>query len=365
MKLRISAHRRQHGCLRSGGTSAAERPRNPRRTRAPQDRHRAAAVGRRGRQRRSDRATASSSPSTQANAAGGVGGYTLEDNIQDDAVNGAARPGAGRQRTCRPSSPTLPSSAWSAPSTRTWRAAQIPVTQRGRPGAVQPGEHGHRPDQGGLRQVPRQTNPDKRNYFRVATPDDIQGPAMARLRLQRSGRHKASSSMTPRRSASASRTRSATSSSSSAAPSSSATATTPRRPPTSRRSSPRVKAIEPGRRLLRRRRRSPAAASSEADGPAGLQHPVRRSRRHRGPRPRRPTGAFITLAGVENSGDTLRHGRPASTTSRTRARSPTDYKAHVQGRPGRLQRAGAYACAQASCDGHRRRRSAAARRSRR
>ena len=44
---------------------------------------------------------------------------------------------------------------------------------------MQPGEHEPGPDQGRRGRALRAANPDKINYIRVATTDDIQGPAVA------------------------------------------------------------------------------------------------------------------------------------------------------------------------------------------
>ena len=73
---------------------------------------------------------------------------------------------------------------------------------------------------GDRRPGPARKKPDKIAYIRVATTDDIQGPAVAQYASTRSGSRTSRSSTTPRPSARASRTRSRPSGRSSAGPSS-------------------------------------------------------------------------------------------------------------------------------------------------
>jgi branched-chain amino acid transport system substrate-binding protein len=113
----------------------------------------------------------------EANAAGGAGGYKVEINKQDDAVNGAHDPkqGASNAQTLVADEAVV---GMVGPFNSNVARAQIPVTNEAGLAQCSPANTGVDLTKEGSEKL-RPKNPDKRNYFRVATPDDIQGPAGA------------------------------------------------------------------------------------------------------------------------------------------------------------------------------------------
>jgi branched-chain amino acid transport system substrate-binding protein len=113
----------------------------------------------------------------EANAAGGVAGYKIEINKQDDAVNGAHDPkqGASNAQTLVADEAVV---GMVGPFNSNVARAQIPVTNEAGLAQCSPANTGVDLTKEGSDKY-RPKNPDKRNYFRVATPDDIQGPAGA------------------------------------------------------------------------------------------------------------------------------------------------------------------------------------------
>jgi branched-chain amino acid transport system substrate-binding protein len=111
----------------------------------------------------------------EANAAGGVGGYKVDINKQDDAVNGAHDPkqGASNAQTLAADEAVV---GMVGPFNSNVARAQIPVTNEAGLAQCSPANTGVDLTKEGSDKY-RPKNPDKRNYFRVATPDDIQGPA--------------------------------------------------------------------------------------------------------------------------------------------------------------------------------------------
>jgi branched-chain amino acid transport system substrate-binding protein len=114
----------------------------------------------------------------EANAKGGVGGYRLELNVQDDAVAGKNNPEQGaKNMTTLVSDPDVV--AVIGPYNSAVAKAQIPISNEA--GVLQCSPANTNPD---LTKPPaaldlRKAKPDKPNYVRVATTDDIQGPAGA------------------------------------------------------------------------------------------------------------------------------------------------------------------------------------------
>ena len=113
----------------------------------------------------------------EANAAGGVGGYTVEINNQDDAVNGVHNPdqGATNARTLVADEAVV---GMVGPFNSNVARAIIPITNEAGLAQCSPANTGVDLTKEGS-EVYRPQNPDQRNYFRLAAPDDIQGPAMA------------------------------------------------------------------------------------------------------------------------------------------------------------------------------------------
>ncbi|HEX6654715.1 MAG TPA: branched-chain amino acid ABC transporter substrate-binding protein, partial [Candidatus Limnocylindria bacterium] len=113
----------------------------------------------------------------EANADGGVGGYQVELNIQDDAVNGLHNPdqGATNAGTLVADQAVV---GMVGPFNSNVARAQIPVTNEGGLAQCSPANTGVDLTKEGS-EVYRPSKPDQRNYFRLAAPDDIQGPAMA------------------------------------------------------------------------------------------------------------------------------------------------------------------------------------------
>lgn len=113
----------------------------------------------------------------QANKNNTVPGYTLAENNQDDAVNGVrdADKGASNMRTLVADTAVL---GVVGPLNSSVARAEIPVSNEA--GLVQcsPANTGTDLTQAGYEKY-ASAHPDKRNYFRVAAPDNIQGPAMA------------------------------------------------------------------------------------------------------------------------------------------------------------------------------------------
>jgi branched-chain amino acid transport system substrate-binding protein len=111
----------------------------------------------------------------EANKAGGVGGYTIADNTQDDAVNGAHDPNQGAKNIG-----TLAADAdvigVVGPFNSSVARAEIPVSNEAGLAQCSPANTGVDLTQTGS-EAYRPKNPNVRNYFRVATPDNIQGPA--------------------------------------------------------------------------------------------------------------------------------------------------------------------------------------------
>jgi branched-chain amino acid transport system substrate-binding protein len=114
----------------------------------------------------------------EANEKGGVAGYRLELNVQDDAVAGKNNPeqGAKNMQTLAQDADVI---AVVGPYNSAVAKAQIPVSNDA--GLTQCSPANTNPD---LTKPPaaldlRKAKPDKPNYVRVATTDDIQGPAGA------------------------------------------------------------------------------------------------------------------------------------------------------------------------------------------
>jgi branched-chain amino acid transport system substrate-binding protein len=113
----------------------------------------------------------------QANSKNLIPGYTVEVNSQDDAVNGVhdSDKGAANMKTLVADTAVL---GVVGPFNSGVARAEIPVSNEA--GLVQcsPANTGVDLTQAGS-DVYRFNKQDKRNYFRVAAPDNIQGPAMA------------------------------------------------------------------------------------------------------------------------------------------------------------------------------------------
>ncbi len=115
----------------------------------------------------------------EANAAGGVGGYTVELNTQDDAVAGVPKPEQGAQNVT-----TLVNDeaviGMVGPFNSGVARAEIPITNAAGLAQCSPANTGVDLTKEGSEKY-RPEKPEARNYFRVATPDDIQGPAVAQI----------------------------------------------------------------------------------------------------------------------------------------------------------------------------------------
>jgi branched-chain amino acid transport system substrate-binding protein len=121
----------------------------------------------------------------EANANGGVGGYTVDLNIQDDAVNGLHNPdqGATNAGTLVADQAVV---GMVGPFNSNVARAEIPVTNEGGLAQCSPANTGVDLTKDGS-EVYRPSKPDARNYFRLAAPDDIQGPAMATFDFEELG----------------------------------------------------------------------------------------------------------------------------------------------------------------------------------
>jgi len=114
----------------------------------------------------------------QINAAGGVGGYQLDINQQDDAVNGVHDPqqGATNLQTLVADTTVI---GVVGPFNSGVAKAEIPISNAAGLLMCSPANTNN-----GVTQPPegdkyRQANPTKISYIRTATPDSIQGPSMA------------------------------------------------------------------------------------------------------------------------------------------------------------------------------------------
>jgi branched-chain amino acid transport system substrate-binding protein len=114
----------------------------------------------------------------EANAAGGVQGYRLIENAKDDAVNGVHNENQGATNVG-----TIIAEgavAMVGPFNSSVARAQIPITNEAGLPQCSPANTGVDLTKEGSEQW-RPAKPDVRNYFRVATPDDTQGPGLAQF----------------------------------------------------------------------------------------------------------------------------------------------------------------------------------------
>jgi branched-chain amino acid transport system substrate-binding protein len=105
--------------------------------------------------------------------------YTVSTNVQDDALNGVHDPqtGANNAQTLTADEMVV---GMVGPFNSNVARAIIPVTNEFGLAQCSPSNTGVDLTKEGSEQY-RPANPDQRNYFRVATPDDIQGPAGAQF----------------------------------------------------------------------------------------------------------------------------------------------------------------------------------------
>ena len=130
------------------------------------------------------RATVRCWPSRRPTRAGTVGATRSRRSSSDHARQRPVRRAAGRQGHADVVADTAVVGVIGPFNSAVAKVAD-PDRQRGRPDPVQPGQHQPGPDQGrGRRARPAAKNPDKINYVRVATTDDIQGPAVAQYAYQ-------------------------------------------------------------------------------------------------------------------------------------------------------------------------------------
>jgi branched-chain amino acid transport system substrate-binding protein len=123
----------------------------------------------------------------QANTANAVAGYTFDVNNQDDAVNGVHDPdkGAANMRILAADTAVLGVvGAFNSGVSR----FEIPVSNEAGLAQCSPANTGTDLTQAGSEQY-RFNGQDKRNYFRVAAPDNIQGPAGADYTYNDLGKH--------------------------------------------------------------------------------------------------------------------------------------------------------------------------------
>ena len=121
----------------------------------------------------------------QANAAGKLSGYTLVDNTQDDAVAGVPTPQQGATNMATLVADDAVMGVVGAFNSGVSRF-EIPVSNAAGLAQCSPANTGTDLTQAGSEKY-RPEKPDQRNYFRVATPDNIQGPAGAALAYNEAG----------------------------------------------------------------------------------------------------------------------------------------------------------------------------------
>ena len=112
----------------------------------------------------------------QANDKKLIPGYTIEVNSQDDAVNGVHNPDKGRANMQALASDTAVLGVV-GPFNSNVARAEIPVSNEAGLSQCSPANTGVDLTQEGSEQYRSAGKP--RNYFRLAAPDNIQGPAMA------------------------------------------------------------------------------------------------------------------------------------------------------------------------------------------
>jgi branched-chain amino acid transport system substrate-binding protein len=124
----------------------------------------------------------------QRNAEGGVQGWTLVENVKDDAVNGVHNENQGATNVT-----TLigeGAAAMVGPFNSSVARAQIPVTNEAGLPQCSPANTAVDLTGEGSEQW-RPANPDVRNYFRVASRDDVQGPGLAQYAYNNLGKRTA------------------------------------------------------------------------------------------------------------------------------------------------------------------------------
>ena len=124
----------------------------------------------------------------QANANKVVPDYTIEFNSQDDAVNGVHNPDKGRANMQALVSDTAVLGVV-GPFNSNVARAEIPVSSEAGLAQCSPANTGVDLTQAGSEQYRSAGKP--RNYFRLAAPDNIQGPAMANYDYTDLGKHTA------------------------------------------------------------------------------------------------------------------------------------------------------------------------------
>lgn len=120
----------------------------------------------------------------EANAAGGANGYKIDSNIQDDAVAGVHNPeqGAGNAQTLTADEAVV---GMVGPFNSNVARAIIPVTNEAGLAECSPANTAVDLTKTGSEKYRKS---DTRNYFRVATPDDVQGPAGAQYAFKDLGK---------------------------------------------------------------------------------------------------------------------------------------------------------------------------------
>lgn len=123
----------------------------------------------------------------EANAAGGAGGYKLEANVQDDAASGVHDPqqGARNAQTLTADEAVV---GMVGPFNSNVARAIIPVTNEAGLAQCSPSNTAVDLTKEGSDKYRKS---DTRNYFRVATPDDVQGPAGAQYAFKQLGKKSA------------------------------------------------------------------------------------------------------------------------------------------------------------------------------
>jgi branched-chain amino acid transport system substrate-binding protein len=114
----------------------------------------------------------------QQNAKGGIGGYTLEINVQDDAVNGVHDPqqGAKNMQTLVAEPKVI---GVVGPYNSGVAQAEIPISNEAGLLMCSPANTAVEVTQPPEGDKYRAAHPDKISYIRTASPDNIQGPAGA------------------------------------------------------------------------------------------------------------------------------------------------------------------------------------------
>ena len=249
-----------------------------------------------------------------------LGGYTIDIPTSRTTPSTASTTRSRAPRTCQTLVDDDQRRRHGRPVQLERRPGRDPGQQRGRPAPVQPGQHQRRPDQAGVGALDSARQPDQDRLRPRRHHGRQPGPGGAEYASTTSAsRSRATSSMTPRRSARASPTASGSDVQKLGGTIVKRDGAPPRTPRTTR-AHHRRQGRQPRRRLLRRRHPDRPRPAPQADvAGRAWRHPVRRPGRHHRRHRRRPglvpqrrrrrrrTNSYGTVAAVHDIPGRLTH----------------------------------------------------------